>query len=64
MPRTSIRPAADYSRALLFEKEDDFSKTCGEYNTALAVPAINPVEQWAQDNARKRLNTLDEEGKK
>ena len=56
--------AAYYSRGLIFEKKGDVEKARAEYNSALAVPTINRIAQWAQDNARVRLKALAEEGKK
>ncbi len=55
--------AAYYSRGLIFEKKGDIAKARGEYNAALAVPTINRIAQWAQDNARRRLNALDNDKK-
>jgi tetratricopeptide (TPR) repeat protein len=64
---TKIDPtyaAAYYSRGLIYEKKGEIDKARAEYNSALAVPTINRIAQWAQDNARKRLEALAEEGKK
>jgi tetratricopeptide (TPR) repeat protein len=56
--------AAYYSRGLIYEKKGDIAKARTEYNSAIAVPTINRIAQWAQDNARARLKALAEEGKK
>lgn len=56
--------AAYYSRGLIYEKMGNLDKARAEYNAALAVPTINRIAQWAQDNARTRLKTLAEENKK
>ena len=64
---TKIDPtyaAAYYSRGLIYEKKGEIDKARAEYNSALAVPTINRIAQWAQDNARKRLEALADEGKK
>jgi tetratricopeptide (TPR) repeat protein len=64
---TKIDPtyaAAYYSRGLIYEKKGDINKERAEYNSALAVPTINRIAQWAQDNARKRLEALADGGKK
>lgn len=44
--------AAYYSRGLIFEMKNDVAKARAEYNAAIAVPTINRIAQWAQDNAR------------
>jgi tetratricopeptide (TPR) repeat protein len=56
--------AAYFSRGLIYEKKGDVDKARAEYNSAIAVPTINRIAQWAQDNARARLKVLAEEGKK
>ena len=56
--------AAYYSRGLIYEKKDDIAKARAEYNAALAVPTVNRIAQWAQDNARKRLQALAEDAQK
>jgi tetratricopeptide (TPR) repeat protein len=56
--------AAYYSRGLIYEKKNDIGSARVEYNKAIAVPTINRIAQWAQDNARARLKALAEEGKK
>lgn len=56
--------AAYYSRGLIYEKKNDIGKARVEYYKAIAVPTINRIAQWAQDNARARLKALAEEGKK
>jgi tetratricopeptide (TPR) repeat protein len=56
--------AAYFSRGLIYEKKGDVDKARAEYNSAIAVPTINRIAQWAQDNARARLKALEEEGKK
>ncbi len=55
--------AAYYSRGRIYEKKGDTAKARVEYNAALAVPAINRIAQWAQDNARARLKELDQGNK-
>lgn len=55
--------AAYYSRGLIYEKKGDVAKARVEYNSAIAVPTINRIAQWAQDNARARLKALAEEKK-
>jgi Tfp pilus assembly protein PilF len=58
---TKIDPtyaAAYYSRGQIYEKKGDLDKARAEYNAALAVPTINRIAQWAQDNARARLKAL------
>ncbi len=52
--------AAYYSRGLIYEKWRDVEKARAEYNAALAVPAVNRIAKWAQDNARVRLKALAE----
>ena len=52
--------AAYYSRGLIYEKKGDIAQARTEYNSAIAVPTINRIAQWAQDNARKRLQALAE----
>jgi tetratricopeptide (TPR) repeat protein len=52
--------AAYFSRGRIYEKKGDIAKARAEYNEALAVPTINRIAQWAQDNARARLKALDE----
>lgn len=52
--------AAYFSRGQIFEKKGDVVKARAEYNSALAVPTKNRIAQWAQDNARARLNALAE----
>ena len=64
---TKIDPtyaAAYYSRGLIYEKKGDINKARAENNSALAVPTINRIAQWAQDNARKQLEALADGGKK
>ena len=64
---TKIDPtyaAAYYSRGQVYEKEGDLDKARAGYNAALAVPTINRIAQWAQDNARARLKALAEGGAK
>ena len=56
--------AAYYSRGLIYEKKGDVDKARTEYNSAIAVPTINRIAQWAQDNARSRLKAMAEDGKK
>jgi tetratricopeptide (TPR) repeat protein len=62
---TKIDPiyAAHYSRGQVYEKKGDLDKARAEYNAALAVPTINRIAQWAQDNARARLKALAEGAK-
>jgi tetratricopeptide (TPR) repeat protein len=63
---TKIDPtyaAAYYSRGQIYEKKGDLDKARAEYNAALAVPTINRIAQWAQDNARARLKALAEGAK-
>jgi len=63
---TRINPtyaAAYYSRGRIYEKKDDLAKARIEYNSAIAVPTINRIAKWAQDNARARLKALDEAAK-
>jgi len=55
--------AAYYSRGLIYEKKGDIAKARVEYNSAIAVPTINRIAQWAQDNARARLKALADEKK-
>lgn len=55
--------AAFYSRGLIYEKKGDIAKARAEYNAVVAVPTIDRIAQWAQDNARARLKALDEEKK-
>jgi tetratricopeptide (TPR) repeat protein len=58
---TRINPtyaAAYYSRGLIYEKKGDLAKAREEYNAAIAVPTVNRIAQWAQDNARARLQAL------
>ena len=58
---TQIDPsyaAAYYSRGLIYEKQGNIDKAREEYNATLAVPTINRIAQWAQDNARTRLKAL------
>ena len=50
--------AAYYSRGLIYEKKGDIAQARAEYNSAIAVPTINRIAQWAQDNARARLQAL------
>ena len=52
--------AAYYSRGLIYEKKGDTAQARAEYNSAIAVPTVNRIAQWAQDNARKRLQALAE----
>jgi tetratricopeptide (TPR) repeat protein len=54
--------AAYFSRGRIYEQKGDIEKARGEYNAALAVPTINRIAQWAQDNARARLKALAGEG--
>ena len=56
--------AAYYSRGLIFEKKGDVAKARAEYNAAIAVPTVNRIAQWAQDNARARLRALADDAKK
>jgi tetratricopeptide (TPR) repeat protein len=56
--------AAYYSRGQVYERKGDLDKARAEYNAALAVPTINRIAQWAQDNARARLKALAEGGAK
>jgi len=56
--------AAYFSRGQIYEKWRDFDKARAEYNAAIAVPTINRIAQWAQDNARARLKALAEEENK
>jgi tetratricopeptide (TPR) repeat protein len=53
--------AAYYSRGLIYEKKGDLEKASTEYNSAIAVPTVNRIAQWAQDNARARLKALADE---
>ena len=58
---TKIDPAyaaAYYSRGRIYEKKGDIEKARAEYNAALAVPTRDRIAQWAQDNARARLQAL------
>lgn len=52
--------AAHYSRGIIFEKKKDFAKAREEYNATIKLPTRDRIAQWAQDNARARLKTLDE----
>ena len=52
--------AAYFSRGRIFEKKDDIARARDEYNKAIAVPTKNRIAQWAQDNARARLQALEE----
>ena len=64
---TRINPtyaAAYYSRGLIYEKKGDIGKARTEYNSAIVVPTVNRIAQWAQDNARARLKALAEAPKK
>ena len=56
--------AAYFSRGMIYEKQGKFAKAREEYNAALALPTVDRIAQWAQDNARARLKLLEEEGKK
>ena len=56
--------AAYYSRGLIYEKKGDTAQARAEYNSAIAVPTVNRIAQWAQDNARKRLQVLAEDPQK
>jgi tetratricopeptide (TPR) repeat protein len=56
--------ASYFSRGLIFEKKKDTEKARIEYNKAIAVPTKDRIAQWAQDNARARLNALAEDTKK
>jgi tetratricopeptide (TPR) repeat protein len=63
---TQIDPtyaAAYYSRGLIYEKKGDVAKARAEYNSAIAVPTKDRIAQWAQDNARARLQALAEDNK-
>ena len=52
--------AAYFSRGRIFEKKDDIARARDEYNKAIAVPTKDRIAQWAQDNARARLQALAE----
>jgi tetratricopeptide (TPR) repeat protein len=52
--------AAYFSRGMIYEKKGDAAKARHEYNSAIAVPTVNRIAQWAQDNARARLKILNE----
>jgi tetratricopeptide (TPR) repeat protein len=59
---TKIDPtyaAAYFSRGRIYEKKGDLAKAREEYNAAIAVPTVNRIAQWAQDNARARLKALE-----
>lgn len=56
--------AAYYSRGLIYEKKGDVAKARAEYNSAIAVPTINRIAEWAQNNARARLKALADDAKK
>ena len=61
---TKIDPtyaAAYFSRGRIYEKKGDIDKARAEYNQAIAVPTVNRIAQWAQDNARARLKALAED---
>ena len=63
---TKIDPAyaaAYYSRGRIYEQKGDIEKARAEYNAALAVPTRDRIAQWAQDNARARLQALAVSGK-
>ena len=55
--------AAYYSRGLIHEKKGDIAKARMEYNSAIAVPTVNRIAEWAQNNARTRLKALADEKK-
>ena len=60
---TKIDPtyaAAYFSRGRIYEKKGDIDKARAEYNAAIAVPTVNRIAEWAQDNARTRLKALAE----
>ncbi len=64
---TKIDPtyaAAYFSRGRIYEKKGDIDKARAEYNAAIAVPTVNRIAQWAQDNARARLKALTESADK
>lgn len=50
--------AAYFSRGLIFEKQGKIEQAKAEYNAALAVPNVNRIAEWAQNNARVRLKAL------
>jgi len=63
---TQIDPtyaAAYFSRGQIYEKKGDVAKARAEYNAAIAVPTKDRIAQWAQDNARARLQALALAGK-
>jgi tetratricopeptide (TPR) repeat protein len=52
--------AAHFSRGMIFEKKKDLDKARDEYNTAIKLPTKDRIAQWAQDNARARLKSLED----
>lgn len=52
--------AAYFSRGQIYEKKGDIAKARAEYNSAIALPTKDRIAQWAQDNARARLQVLTE----
>ena len=55
--------AAYFSRGQIYEKKGDIAKARTEYNSAIAVPTKDRIAQWAQDNARARLEALADDNK-
>lgn len=56
--------AAYYSRGQIYEKKGDIAQARAEYNSAITVPTVNRIAQWAQDNARARLQALADDPQK
>lgn len=64
---TRINPnyvAAYYSRGTIYENKGEIDEARAEYNKAIALPTVDRIAQWAQDNARVRLKALQENSKK
>jgi tetratricopeptide (TPR) repeat protein len=55
-------PAAYFSRGRVYEKMGQIDRAKEDYNAALVVPSKNRIGDWAQANAKKRLDELSSNG--
>jgi tetratricopeptide (TPR) repeat protein len=55
--------AAYYRRGYLYQTMGDIARAKEDYNSSLALPAKDRIAEWAQGEARDRLDELAKEGK-
>lgn len=50
--------AAHYSRGVIYERRGDIAAARAAYEKALSLPNRDRIAEWAQNNARQRLDAL------